>query len=53
MIHDEFSICVALLHDVVEDTDMTIEDISNFGFPIPVNFDRLQKLLMLYLLPPQ
>lgn len=30
---DEFSICVALLHDVVEDTDMTIEDISNFGFP--------------------
>lgn len=30
---DEISACVALLHDVVEDTDMTIEDISNFGFP--------------------
>lgn len=30
--NDEKHICVALLHDVVEDTDVTIEDIANFGF---------------------
>ena len=29
---DEASICVALLHDVVEDTDYTIEDIATLGF---------------------
>lgn len=29
----EYSTCVALLHDVVEDTDMTLEDISSLGFP--------------------
>ena len=25
---DEFSACVALLHDIVEDTDITLEDLS-------------------------
>lgn len=30
---DEFSTCVALLHDVVEDTDITIEDLRKEGFP--------------------
>ncbi len=30
---DEYAICVALLHDVVEDTDMTFEDLEQAGFP--------------------
>lgn len=30
---DEYSTCVALLHDVVEDTAITLEDISAEGFP--------------------
>ena len=30
---DEYSTCVALLHDVVEDTDITLEDLKNEGFP--------------------
>ena len=30
---DEYSICVALLHDVVEDTEYTISDIEKYGFP--------------------
>lgn len=29
---DEDSVCVALLHDVVEDTDMTFEDLEKEGF---------------------
>lgn len=29
---DENTICVALLHDVVEDTDMTFEQLANEGF---------------------
>lgn len=29
---DEASTCVALLHDVIEDTDMTFEDLENEGF---------------------
>lgn len=29
---DENTICVALLHDVVEDTDMTFEDLEKEGF---------------------
>ncbi len=29
----EAEICTALLHDVVEDTDYTLEDISALGFP--------------------
>ena len=33
MMEDEYSVCAALLHDTVEDTDMTIEDIRNEGFP--------------------
>ncbi|MBP3633528.1 MAG: GTP pyrophosphokinase [Oscillospiraceae bacterium] len=30
---DEPSTCVALLHDVIEDTDMTIERLKSVGFP--------------------
>lgn len=30
---DENSVCVALLHDVVEDTDMTLADLIQAGFP--------------------
>ncbi|MBQ3284781.1 MAG: GTP pyrophosphokinase [Ruminococcus sp.] len=33
---DEYSTCVALLHDVAEDTDITIEDIKAMGFPAQV-----------------
>lgn len=32
----EETVCVALLHDVVEDTDYTIEDLIAMGFPKPV-----------------
>ena len=30
---DEYAICTALLHDVVEDTDMTFEELEQEGFP--------------------
>ena len=30
---DEYSTCVALLHDVAEDTDITLEDFAGKGFP--------------------
>ena len=30
---DEYSTCVALLHDVVEDTGITLEDLKAQGFP--------------------
>lgn len=30
---DEYSVCVALLHDVMEDTDMTWEELEREGFP--------------------
>ncbi len=33
---EEYDICVALLHDVVEDTDITLDDIANSGFPAEV-----------------
>ncbi|MBE5933214.1 MAG: HD domain-containing protein [Lachnospiraceae bacterium] len=32
-LEDEYHICVALLHDVVEDTDVTLGDLENAGFP--------------------
>ena len=31
--HDEATTVVALLHDVVEDTDYTLEDLGQMGFP--------------------
>lgn len=31
--YDEETICVALLHDVVEDTDITFEQLVEAGFP--------------------
>lgn len=31
--HTEYDICVALLHDVLEDTDCTIEEVRSVGFP--------------------
>ncbi len=33
---DEYSVCVALLHDVVEDTNITLENLKNEGFPSEV-----------------
>ena len=33
--NDEYSVCAALLHDVVEDTDVTLEDLSK-AFPAEV-----------------
>ena len=33
---DEYAICVALLHDVVEDTNMTLEELESQGFPIEI-----------------
>ena len=30
---DEYSTCVALLHDVVEDTDITLDELKSNGFP--------------------
>ena len=29
---DEVTICVALLHDIIEDTDVTVDDLYNQGF---------------------
>ena len=34
--NDETSVCVALLHDVVEDTDMTFEDLESQGISLDV-----------------
>lgn len=34
--NDEQTTCVALLHDVVEDTEITLSDLRNEGFPEPV-----------------
>ena len=31
--NDELSTCVALLHDVAEDTDITLDDLKSKGFP--------------------
>lgn len=30
---DELTVCVALLHDVVEDSDVSPEDLRSYGFP--------------------
>lgn len=29
----EYDVCVALMHDIIEDTDYTIDDIRDMGFP--------------------
>ena len=42
---DEYTVCTALLHDVVEDTDYTVEDIENmFGPKIAQIVDGLTKI---------
>lgn len=38
---DEYTTCVALLHDVVEDTDITFEQLESEGFP-PEVMDALR-----------
>ncbi len=30
---EEYDVCVALLHDVVEDTEVTLEELETAGFP--------------------
>ena len=40
---DEYTTTVALLHDVVEDTDITFEDLTEMGFPAEVT-DALKLL---------
>ena len=40
---DEYSTCVALLHDVVEDSDITLDDLKAEGFP-PEVIDALALL---------
>lgn len=40
---DEITTCVALLHDVVEDTDMTFEKLSELGFTTEI-IDALKLL---------
>lgn len=40
---DEITVCVALLHDVVEDTDMTFEKLSELGFTTEI-IDALKLL---------
>lgn len=40
---DEIATCVALLHDVVEDTDMTFEKLSELGFTTEI-IDALKLL---------
>ena len=32
----EETVCVALLHDVIEDSNMTISDLRNLNFPEPI-----------------
>ena len=42
---DEYAICVALLHDVVEDTNMTLEELESQGFPIDIDIIDALKCL--------
>lgn len=32
-LEDELSVCVALMHDIIEDTAYTMEDVEELGFP--------------------
>lgn len=34
--NDEYSTCVALLHDVVEDTAITLDELTSEGFPAEI-----------------
>ena len=36
MMDDEYAVCVALLHDIIEDTPMTIHQLSCMHFPIEI-----------------
>lgn len=40
---NEYEICVALLHDVLEDSDVSLEDLKRHGFPEAVT-DALELL---------
>lgn len=40
---NEYSICVALLHDIIEDTDVTDKDLLDMGFPSVV-VDAIQMM---------
>lgn len=42
-VEGEYEICVALLHDVAEDTDISVDDIATMGFPREVT-DALRLL---------
>lgn len=33
---EEYAVCVALLHDVLEDSEYTLKDIEDAGFPVAV-----------------
>lgn len=33
MMGDEYCVCTALLHDILEDTDVTCDDLRDMGFP--------------------
>lgn len=38
----EYSTCVALLHDIIEDTDTTEEELLHEGFPKEVKYSDLK-----------
>ena len=42
-VEGEYEVCVALLHDVAEDTDISVDDLSVMGFPAEVT-DALRLL---------
>lgn len=45
----EDSVCVALLHDVVEDTDITFDDLTKEGFKLMLLMPLNYKLIMMIL----
>lgn len=42
-VEGEYEVCAALLHDVAEDTDISVDDLSAMGFPAEVT-DALRLL---------